>query len=446
MAVAPARERTFSRPDRPVHASRSMLVLLTVATAVGSMGLAAGGTAGALLAAELTGSPAAAGLPLGVLVACTAIGAVIISRRTARAGRAAGLLFGYLAGVAGAAVVVAAAQLGSFALVLGGTAAMGVANSSVFLARYAAADLVGQAARGRAMGAILFATTVGAVTSPTLLGPSGDVAATIGLPRLAGLYLVAALTSASAAVMLALLARATGSVLEEQPPPHRQTAVQATAEALRQRTARTAVLILGVTNLVMVAVMAIAPIHLTSHHHGLSLVGLVISVHVLGMFAPSPLTGWAADRFGSFAVATVGGLLLIASGLAGALIDQASGLAMMIVLGLLGLGWNAGVVGGSTMLTASAPASIRHRTEAVGEIAMGTAAAAGAPLAGVVADQGGFTSLSLAGALLAALMLATANWQNRSRAGRLARIGPRRRGARAGRTGRCSGWLTGCGR
>jgi hypothetical protein len=357
-----------------------------------------------------------------VLVAGSAVGAVLVSRRTARAGRPAGLVLGYAVGAAGAAVVVVAAMMGSLALALAGSAALGVANSAVYLSRYAAADLVTRAARGRAMGGVLFATAVGAVASPTLLGPSGELAAALGLPRLSGLYLVALPAFGGAAGLLAALSRGTAAIRHggEDPRPGRQTAVRMTAEALRGR-ARTAALVLGVTNLVMVAVMAITPVHLTSHHHGLELVGLVVSIHVLCMFAPSPLTGWLTDRLGSTRVVSLGGALLIASGLTGALLDASSGPAMVLTLGLLGLGWNAGVVGGSTMLTTSVPAPLRPRTEAIGEIAMGAAAAASAPLAGVVTAQGGFTSLSLAGAFLAAAMLATAHWPGRSQAGTLTR-------------------------
>jgi MFS family permease len=156
----------------------------------------------------------------------------------------------------------------------------------------------------------------------------------------------------------------------------------------------------------MVAVMAIAPVHLAAHGHSLDFVGIVIGVHVLCMFAPSPLTGWLADRAGRLTVAALGAVLLVAAGVSGALLDMSDGTTMTGVLALLGLGWNAGVVGGSTLLAASVPPPLRPQTEGIGEVAMGLAAGAGAPIAGLIVAFGDFTALSLAGAVGGALMFA----------------------------------------
>jgi MFS family permease len=171
------------------------------------------------------------------------------------------------------------------------------------------------------------------------------------------------------------------------------------------RRARLALLVLGATNFVMVAVMAIAPVHLAEHGHSLDVVGVVVGLHVLCMFAPSPLTGWLADRAGSGSVAALGAALLVAAGASGAVLDLSSGWAMTAMLALLGLGWNAGVVGGSTMLAASVPAELRPQTEGIGEVAMGLAAGAGAPAAGVIVAFGDISALPIAAAVGGALML-----------------------------------------
>jgi MFS family permease len=160
--------------------------------------------------------------------------------------------------------------------------------------------------------------------------------------------------------------------------------------------------ILAATNLVMVAVMAIAPVHLVAHGHGLGLVGIIIGVHVAGMFVPSPISGWMADKIGPTPVAAVGFLLIVASGVAGLLLDTSSALSMTVVLAMLGVGWNLGVVGGSTLLADSVPAALRPHVEGVGEVCMGLAAGAGAPIAGLIVALGGFAALSLAGTVVAA--------------------------------------------
>jgi MFS family permease len=164
--------------------------------------------------------------------------------------------------------------------------------------------------------------------------------------------------------------------------------------------------VLGAVNFVMVAVMAIAPVHLKEEGHELGFVGLVIGIHVFGMFAPSPLSGWLADRAGSTTVVSVGAVFLVAAGVSGAFVDPSGHVGVTIVLALLGLGWNAGVVGGSTMLASAVPAAQRPRAEGFGEIAMGGAAAIGAVFAGLVVAVGGFPALALVGATAGALLFA----------------------------------------
>lgn len=209
---------TFNRPEAcpgsvaDMHAEaipgrRSTLLLLAAATAVGAMGLAAGGSAGALLAEDITGSTTWAGVPLGVLVLGSAAGALLISRHARHAGRGAGLVLGYGIGAAGAVMVVAAAAIDDLALLLAGSAALGTANAAIFLTRYAGADLGGDSGRGRALGVVFFATALGAVASPNLLGPSGDLAEGLGLARLSGLYLVAFVAFGAAGTLLAALPR-----------------------------------------------------------------------------------------------------------------------------------------------------------------------------------------------------------------------------------------------
>ena len=240
---------------------------------------------------------------------------------------------------------------------------------------------------------------MGAVLSPNLLGPSGDLAEAVGLPGLAGLYLVALAAFVGAGFLLAALPSASLPVGEGRAVTRRELRAGLWS-------ARVALVLLAVTNLVMVAVMAIAPIHMVEHGHGLDLVGVVVSIHVLCMFAPSPVTGWLADRAGSAIVAALGGGLMVAAGASGAVMDLSNSLEMTAMLALLGLGWNAGIVAGSTMLAASVPGHLRPQAEGIGEVAMGLAAGAGAPVAGLLVAYGDFTTLSIAVVVGGALMLA----------------------------------------
>lgn len=402
----------MSKPARvnPDRARRGTLLVLAIATAIGSAGLAAGGTAGALLGVQITGTEAAAGLPLGLLVVGQAVAALLVSRRTTRVGRGRSLALGYTLGAGGAILVILAAVASNLTVLLAGSMVLGAGNTAVFLTRYAAAEVGGEAARGRALGAVFFATALGAVASPNLLGPSSDLAQTVGLPPLAGLYVVAIFCFLAAALLLWATSNPTvpylgrGADLLGASQEARVTRREV-ASGLSASSARLAVSILAATNLVMVAVMAIAPVHLVAHGHGLGLVGIIVGIHVAGMFAPSPVSGWASDRLGATAVAAAGFVLIVASGVAGLLLDTGSALSMTVVLAMLGVGWNLGVVGGSTLLADSVPAALRPHVEGVGEVSMGLAAGAGAPIAGLIVALGGFAALSLAGTVVAATAL-----------------------------------------
>lgn len=418
---------------RRLGSQRTVLAMLALATAIASTGLAAGGTAGALLGEALAGTDAVAGLPLGVLVVGSAATALVVSRQASRIGWGRGLMLGYIAGALGGLLVIAAAAVGNFGVLLVGSSMLGAANSSVFLTRYAAAEIAGAAERGRALGAIFFATAIGAVASPSLLGPSGVLAQAVGLPPLAGLYVIAVASFGAAALLLAAMSHPAapyigrgaallgpGDASDPNGPggPSRNANVarREIASGLKVTPAKVALIVLATTNLIMVAVMAVAPLHLmhmtamhmTAESHDLQITGVVVSIHVAGMFAPSPITGWLADRIGSAVVALTGVSLLIAASLAGILISQGSAFSMGIMLIILGVGWNCGVVGGSVLLADSVPPALRPQVEGIGEAAMGLAAALGAPMAGVIAALGGIPALSLAGATVALCSLAFA--------------------------------------
>jgi MFS family permease len=426
--MSPAGENDRERSSTDGSADRrEALALLAATAAVGSIGLGAGGAAGALLGAELAGTEAAAGLSLGLLVLGSAASALAISRLTGRIGRGASLAVGYAAGVAGAVLVVLAAAAESLTTLLIGSLLVGGANAAIFFTRYAAAEVAGDRTRGRAVGLVFFTTTIGAVASPLLLAPSGRLAETVGLPRLSGLYLLAIVAFGLSATTLGYATRpstrANGAGVGLRSGARAAPTLAELAQGTRTTPARLGLAVLAAANFVMVAVMAVAPVHLTAHDYDLEMVGMVISFHIAGMFAPSPLSGWLADRVGPSPVALTGCLLILIAGIAGALVEHGSAHQMIAVLAILGIGWNFSVVGASTLIADEVPASLRVHVEGVGEIAMGLAAAAGAPIAGVVVALGGFDALSLAGAAIAACALLTG-------ARTLARQRPRQHGQR----------------
>jgi MFS family permease len=396
---------------------RRTVKVLVVAQLLGALGLAAGGTAGALLAEDLTGTAASAGLPLAVLVLGSGVGAVAVTRIMDRSGRRVGLTGAHLGGALGAGLAVAAAALGSWPLLLAGCALLGGGNAAVMLARYAAADLASR--RGRSISTVVAAASVGAVIGPNLLGPAGIPARTLGLPEPTGLFLLAMPAFLAAALVLAAFLRPDPLQVARAAAPAGGAATEGKqlvaadgkanlAAVLGDRQIRLAVLVLALTNLAMVGVMAVAPVHLHAHGAGMGMVGLMISAHIAAMYLPSPLTGWLADAIGGRLVAGAGALLLLAAGTLAAIAGSGRE-GMLAALLLLGIGWNAGLIGGSALLRdAPVPPSLRTRAEGIGELGMGVAAAAGGGGAGLLLATGGF---ALVGSVVAApclLVLAVA--------------------------------------
>jgi MFS family permease len=262
----------------------------------------------------------------------------------------------------------------------------------VLLGRYAAADLGPEEDRARAMGLVLTTITVGAVIGPNLmsvatpLAPSGH--------GLAGSYVVAGLAFALSGVVL----------VAGSGPAGRQ-AVARTADADRSPSpagpsARPGLAVLAVANLVMIAVMTVAPVQLHQHGAGLDLVGVVVGVHIASMFAPSSASAWLVGRIGAERVAAVSGLVLLAASVTAAA-RSTSTPGMVVAMAGLGLGWNLALVAGSTMITAGVPPADRPRREGRGELVMGVAAAAGGVGSGVLMGAAGYPTVALAGAALA---------------------------------------------
>ncbi len=370
---------------------------LWIASLLGGLAQSLGGAAAALLARDISGSDAVAGLPQAVLVVGSAGAALAISALTRRYGRGRALAAALTVATGGSIVVVLVDTLPGL---LTGTLLLGAGTAAVMLGRYAAADGAPEEGRARAMATVLAATTVGAVAGPNLLVPADALGRTLGMPGLIGAYVVAAACFAAAAGLLLRL------------PVRPPAAEPGPSVGAPGGTAVPGLTVLALTNLVMVGVMTMAPVHL--HHLGVGLgaIGLVVSLHIAGMFAPAPLSGWLVDRWGPAPATALAGAVLVASALLAATTADVP-LALGMALVLLGAGWNLGLVAGSTLLTAGVPAGERPRREGWGEVAMGMAAAGGGAASGAVVSGGGYGLLASGGAAVAALVVAAA-WRARA--------------------------------
>jgi MFS family permease len=355
------------------------------------------------------------------------LGAALLALPAARlalaAGRRAGLGVGYGVAAVGGLLAVLAAQVQSFPLLLLGTALFGGGTTAGLQARYAATDLASAERRGRALSVVVWATTIGGVVGPNLVGPAGWLGEQLGIERLAGPFLVgAAMLAIGALVVVAglrpdpLLVARSLQVKHADRPARRhgvlRTGLSATVRSPRAFLGMTAVV---VAHTVMVSVMVMTPIHMDHGQASLEIIGFVISVHIAGMFAFSPVMGWLADQVGRIPVVIGGAVALLAAVVLAGTSATGHSAGLTVGLFLLGLGWSACLVAGSTMLTEAVPLEDRPAAQGSSDLLMGLAAAAGGALAGVVVGTLGYGLLNAGAAVLVvALLLAAANPAARS--------------------------------
>jgi MFS family permease len=174
--------------------------------------------------------------------------------------------------------------------------------------------------------------------------------------------------------------------------------------------ARLGVTAVAVGHLVMVGVMAMTPVHLGEWHGDadvLRIVGIVLSLHIAGMYALAPLVGWLTDRLGRRAVIVGGaGVLMAACAVAGTAGHHTARLS--VGLTLLGLGWSATMVAGSTLLSESVPVAVRPAAQGLSDLVMGLAGAAAGAVSGFIVELSGYPRLNLLAAIAALPMVALA--------------------------------------
>ncbi|PWV72530.1 Predicted arabinose efflux permease, MFS family [Prauserella marina] len=389
-----------------VHpAQKRILGVLVTAQILSGAGLAAGITVGALLAQDMLGGAGLAGLPSTLFTIGSAAAAIIVGRVSDRLGRRAGLASGYAAGAAGGVGVVIAATIGNVPLLFLSFFVYGAGTATNLQARYAGADLASPRHRGRAVSTVLVATTVGAVAGPNLVTVTGDLAHTMGVPRLAGPFLLAILAYSAAAVVLWIMLRPDPLTTARALAGGAATETTPVAEAAGDTGSRTQLMlgagVMVLTQLIMVAIMTMTPIHMQHHGHGVGAAGLVIAVHVAGMYLPSPLSGLLVDRFGRPAVAAASGVTLLAAGLLAALAPPHSVWLLALALALLGLGWNFGLVSGTAIITDTVPLATRAKTQGAVDVAIALAGAGGGMASGLVVAASGYPALAIMGGVLA---------------------------------------------
>lgn len=408
--------------------------LLAAAQIVGGVGVGVASSLGPLLAEAVTHSQAYAGLARTATTLGAAAVGVPLAFLAQRRGRRSALSTGWLAAALGGIILVAAAVIASIPLLIVGMLLFGIGSATNQQSRFAAADLAAPHHRARALSIVVWSTTIGAVIGPNLADPGASVAAALNLPRLTGAFLLATICMTVASLLLRLWLRPDPFVLarqhaiadEQENPttPSAATTDEATSGPRESLTgtlhaawrhlrhtprAAFAFTTIVVAHTVMVAVMTMSPVSLSNHGAALTIVGVTISGHLLGMYAFSPLVGWLADRFGNYAIMVSGQALFILSVLSSALSHGSIPL-MMTGLLLLGLGWSFSLVAGSAMLNEVTPAALRPGVQGTADTAMNIVAAVAAAMAGPLMTVIGFSGLNIVAAALVLPVLLCSVW------------------------------------
>ncbi len=385
-------------PDSPtVPGRRRSFAALFSAVALMNAAMIGASATSTLIAAEAVGA-GWSGAPNAAGVLGTAAGAATLGILMARRGRRAGLLVGYTIASLGAGLAVVAVLSSSLPLLLAAMLLFGVGNGGAQLSRYAAADLYPPERRGFALGSLVWAGTVGAVVGPNLLSPAATAASAFDIPRFAGVFLLAVLAAVGAGVTIAVMPR------NPSPSPLQTDGGVATPfrDLLTSPNVKVALTAMLTSQLVMVAVMTMTPVHIDHEGHGLDTVGLVLSAHTLGMFALSPISGRLTDRFGSRTIIMAGLGTLAASAVVAIAAPTADGVVLAFALFLLGYGWNLNLVGGSRLLSGDLPAAAQARVQGIVEALVWGASAFASLISGVIFTIGGYSVLAVAaGALIA---------------------------------------------
>ena len=376
---------------------------LVAGVALGSTGHIAAVTVATIVATHIAGGTTAlSGAPTATVVLGAAAGASSLSWLMVRRGRRVGLAAGYAVSVIGALVATFAIIVSSLPILLLGTVLIGFGKASNQLSRYVSADLAPPDRRASAIGLVVWGATIGAVAGPNLAAPAGKVALALGLPELAGPYLVPIVFVGAAALLSFAMLRPDPYELADPSSRHDDDADRSVAVSLASVLARPSVPVAMVAlvagQFVMVLIMTMTPLHMAEHGHDLTAVGVVISGHTFGMFGLSPISGRLTDRFGSVPV-ILGGLAVVAlaSALA-AIAPPTGGAVLFLALFLLGYGWNLGYVAGSALLTHGLSLAERTKIQGLTDTLIWSSAAVASLGSGMVLAYAGYAILGLMGA------------------------------------------------
>ncbi|MGM1019843.1 MAG: MFS transporter [Bacillota bacterium] len=408
-----------SEKQRQLHTKTMRIVVFS--QIFGGAGLAAGVTVGALLAKDMLGTDGYAGVPTALFTLGSAGAALFVGRLSQRLGRRAGLATGFMAGGLGAIGVVLAALFNNIPLLFLSLLIYGAGTATNLQARYAGTDLALPTHRAKAISMAMVSTTFGAVAGPNLVNLTGEVATSIGATPLSGPFMLAAVAYIIAGLIIFfflrpdpfIVAKAIADVQHANATPNSLEQSHAQEDMVNKKGIIVGAAVMVLTQIVMIAIMTMTPVHMQHHGYGLGEVGIVIGIHVAAMFLPSPITGILVDKFGYKMMSYASGLTLLLSGLLAAFAPDDSMVMLILALAFLGLGWNFGLISGTAAIVDATPQRVRAKTQGAVDVLIALAGASGGVLSGMVVAQSSFSTLSLIGSFLALLLIPVVVWSRK---------------------------------
>lgn len=409
-------------PEKQKQLYKKTLRVVVFSQMLGGAGLAAGITVGALIAQDMLGTDSVSGLPTALLTLGSAGAAWLIGRSSQRFGRRAGLAGGFLAGGLGAIGIIMATLINSITLLFLSLLIYGSGTASNLQARYAGTDLATAKQRATAASMAMVATTFGAVAGPNLIDVMGEFAESIGVPTLAGPFILSGAAFILAGLVLLIFLRpdplvvstALANAQKNDDTDAINIELHQGSSTINKRGTIVGATIMVLTQFVMVAIMTMTPIHMKHHGHGLGEVGLVIGFHVGAMYLPSLVTGILVDKIGRMAMAIVSGVTLLASGIVAAFAPVDSMVMLTLALVLLGMGWNFGLISGTALIIDATHPSIRAKTQGSVDVLVALSGASGGALSGMVVAYSSYALLSISGAILSLLLIPVVVWSRKS--------------------------------
>lgn len=401
----------INNPEKQRKLYKRTLIIIMIAQILGGAGLAAGITVGALLAEDMLGTDSYAGVPIALFTLGSAGASMLVGNLSQRFGRSIGLATGFITGGIGALGVVISAIMGNIVLLFLSLLVYGAGTATNLQARYAGTDLASVKQRATAVSVALVSTTFGAVAGPNLVDVMGQFAKSVGIPPLAGPFILAATAFILAGIVVFTflhpdpLKIAQALALNNQQDEEEIVGKGIESININQRGIIVGATVMVLTQLVMVAVMTMTPVHMGGHGHDLSKVGLIIGIHIGAMYLPSLITGILVDKVGRHLMVVVSGLTLLLAGVLAAYAPTDSIFVLTIALALLGLGWNFGLISGTALIVDSTVLSNRARTQGTVDVLVALAGATGGALSGIVMASWSYTVLSLASGILSLILI-----------------------------------------